>query len=165
MTQRVAQDDKFSDPRTTQIVVFRIVNEEFAIHIDKVREIIEMGPVIRMPKAAYFVEGVINLRNHIIPIIDLHKRFHLQKREDTPLTSVMIIDGEDGNKIGFIVDEVKEVVGIPQSNIGETPGLLSSGIDTAFLSGVGKIGDRLIVLLDIEKVIKVTNETVTKSST
>lgn len=157
MTRRSVPEADYADAHSTQIVVFRIVNEEFGIHIDKVREIIEMGPITRMPKAAYFVEGVINLRNHIIPIIDLHKRFNLAERENSPLTSIMIIEGEDGTKIGFIVDEVKEVVGIPLGKIGETPTILTSGIDTAFLSGVGKIDERLIIFLDIDKVVRVSS--------
>ena len=163
MGKRAVQETDYTDSHTTQIVVFRILDEEYGIQIDKVREIIELGKVTRMPKADYYIEGVINLRNHIIPIIDLHKRFKLGKRLTTPLTSVVIIDSYDSSKIGFIVDEVKEVVGLPLGKIDETPTLLSSNIDNAYLSGVGRINNRLIILLDIEKVLQFTNDTLEKS--
>ncbi len=153
------QEESYSEDHKTQIVVFGLEKEEYGIQISKVLEISEMVPIVRMPRAPYFVEGVINLRNHIVPIIDLHKRFHLTPREDTPATTIIIIMDEEANKIGFIVDDVKEVVGLSINEIDERPTLFNESIGSDFMAGIGKIGERLIILLDINNVLKMTSQT------
>lgn len=144
----------------TQLVVFGIESEEYGIQIEKVHEISDLVPIVRMPKAPYFVEGVVNLRNHIIPIVDLHKRFNLKERDDTQSTSIVIIEETEGNRVGFIVDEVKEVVALDTDQIDERPTLLNENIGSDFMAGVGKIEERLIILLDIDNILKMTSETI-----
>ncbi len=150
------QLDGYSDNQVAQIVVFGVEDEEYGIQISQVLEISDMIPIVRMPKAPYFVEGVVNLRNLIIPIVDLHKRFKLSDRVNTPLTSIIIIEENDGNKVGFIVDSVKEVINLPFDQIDEKPTLLNENIGSDFMAGVGKIGARLVILLDVESILRMT---------
>ncbi len=159
-TKEMPQIEIYSDSHKIRVVVFGIENEEYGIQIANVREISEMVRIVRMPKAPHFVEGVINLRNLIIPIIDLHKRFNLPPRVDTSFTSIIIIEESEGNRVGFIVDEVKEVVGLAFDQIDEKPTLLNENIGSDFMAGVGRIGERLIILLDIDNILKIISETI-----
>ncbi|OQY28356.1 MAG: hypothetical protein B6244_07570 [Candidatus Cloacimonetes bacterium 4572_55] len=156
--KELRQKQIYSDSHKTQIVVFCVQNEEYGIHINKVLEISELVSIVRMPRAPHFVEGVINLRNLIVPIIDLHKRFNLPPRENTPATSITIIDGNEGNRAGFIVDEVKEVISLSVDQIDEKPMLLNQSIGSDFIAGVGRLDQRLIILLDIDNILKVSSD-------
>ena len=135
-----------------QLVIFKLGEEEFGVDILKVSEIEKLDQgVTRVPKAPVFVEGVINLRGEIIPIIDLRKRFGLMAREIGYDSRVMIVE-VSGNRIGMMVDAVIEVIRIGTSSI-ETAPAITKGVDSYYLSGVAKIGDRLIILLDLEKAL------------
>ena len=135
-----------------QLVIFKLGEEEFGVDILKVSEIEKLDQgVTRVPKAPVFVEGVINLRGEIIPIIDLRKRFGLVAREIGYDSRVMIVE-VSGNRIGMMVDLVMEVIRIGTSSI-ETAPAITKGVDSYYLNGVAKIGDRLIILLDLEKAL------------
>ncbi len=135
-----------------QIVIFRLGGEEFGAGINQVKEIIEMTHITRMPKAPSFVEGVINLRGQVIGVIDLAKQFDLSVLERGEETRIVVVDVED-NTVGMIVDSVPEVLRISAKNIDPTPTLIESRIDTKYIEGVGKLEDRLFVLLNLNKVL------------
>jgi purine-binding chemotaxis protein CheW len=133
-----------------QLVSFNIGNEEFAVDILKVQEINRMADITRVPKSPPFVEGVINLRGKVIPIVDLRKRFNLEERKATKETRIIVVD-MDGKVVGLIVDSVSEVLRLPADTI-EPPPPIVAGIESEYIKGVGKLDDRLLILLDLNKI-------------
>jgi purine-binding chemotaxis protein CheW len=134
-----------------QLVSFVIEGEEFGIDILKVQEIIRPVPITRVPNAPAFVEGVINLRGRIVPVIDARKRFGLPARAMNEDSRIVVVE-LTGKTVGFIMDAVREVIRVERSVI-EPPPELAIGIDADYLSGVAKLEDRLLILLDVERVL------------
>lgn len=134
-----------------QLVSFKIGSEEFGVDILNVQEINKMVQITKVPNSPEFVEGVINLRGRVIPIIDLRTRLRLPKIEHNKDTRIIVVE-ISGRTIGFIVDSVQEVLRIP-INITEAPPEIVSGIDSEFIKSVGKLEDRLLILIDLEKVL------------
>lgn len=134
-----------------QLVSFTLGEEEFGVHVLKVREIIRMPEVTRVPNTPPYVEGVINLRGKVIPVMSMRKRFGLEEHEFDNRTRIMVMD-VDGELMGFIVDAVSEVIRISQEEIQPPPPVVSSGVDHECLSGVISQSERLLVLLDLEKI-------------
>ncbi len=133
-----------------QLVSFKIGSEEFGVDILKVQEINRMMQVTKVPNAPEFVDGVVNLRGRIIPVVDLRTRLQMSRKEHDKDTRIIVIE-LDGTVIGFIVDEVSEVLRIPR-NITEPPPPMVAGIDADYITAVGKLEDRLLILLDLEKI-------------
>lgn len=130
-----------------------LANEEYGLPILKVQEIIGMMPVTRVPKTPSFVRGVINLRGKVIPVIDLRLKFGIDSKEDTDTTCIIVVQvaSEDQTiTLGVIVDEVSEVLDITSSQIDDTPAL-GANVDTEFILGMGKVGDKVVMLLDLDK--------------
>lgn len=134
-----------------QLVSFNIDNEEFGIDILKVEEIIRVISITKIPNAPDFIEGVINLRGKVIPIIDLRTRLNRIRKEHDNNTRVIVVE-VSGITVGFIVDSVKEVLRIPK-NITEPPPSIVSGVNSEYITAIGKLEDRLLILLDLEKVL------------
>jgi purine-binding chemotaxis protein CheW len=145
------ETQKKQDAELMQLVTFSIGEEEFGVDILKVQEIIRMMEITKVPRAPDFVEGVINLRGKVIPIIDLRKRFGLSTRDHDKHTRIIVIEI---NKmiVGFVVDSVSEVLRIP-SNTVEPPPPVVSGLESEYISGVGKLEDRLLILLDLDRLL------------
>lgn len=142
---------KKQDAELMQLVTFSIGEEEFGVDILKVQEIIRMMEITKVPRAPEFVEGVINLRGKVIPIIDLRRRFGLSSRGHDKHTRIIVI--EINNMIvGFVVDSVSEVLRIPSSTV-EPPPPVVSGLESEYISGVGKLEDRLLILLDLDRLL------------
>jgi len=135
-----------------QVVIFSLGNEEFGARTEQIKEIIRMTDITRMPKAPSFIEGAINLRGKVIAVIDLAKQLDLPKSERGEETRIIVID-VDNNILGMIVDSASEVLRISEENIDPTPAFIENRIDTTFIEGVGKLNDRLFVLLNLNKVI------------
>ena len=133
-----------------QLVSFNLDQEEYGINVLKVREIIRMLIVTRVPNTPYYVEGVINLRGKVIPIISLRKKFNLPETEHDKRTRIMVME-VGGELMGFIVDEVSEVIRISEREIQPPPSVVTSSIDQDCMSGVINQADRLLVLLDLDK--------------
>jgi len=134
-----------------QLVTFRLGNEEFSVDILKVQEIIRLMELTRVPKAPAFIEGVINLRGKVIPVMDLRKRFSMPEAEDTSEARIIVVELES-TTVGFRVDGVSEVLRLHADTV-EPPPTMVSGVETEYIRGVGKLDDRLIILLDVEKVL------------
>lgn len=139
------------DSTLLQLVTFHIGEEEFGVEILKVQEIIRTMAITRVPKAPDFVEGVINLRGKVIPIIDLRKRFGMMAQEHDKHTRIIVIE-INGVIVGFVVDSVSEVLRIPANTV-EPPPAIISGIESEYISGVGKLADRLLILLDLDRLL------------
>ncbi len=134
-----------------QLVSFVIQSEEFGVDILKVQEIIRTVEITRVPKSPEFVEGVINLRGKIVPVIDLRKRFGMEQRQHDNETRIVVVELTD-KVVGFLVDKVKEVIRVEKSVI-EPPPELTTNINTNYITGVAKLPDRLLILLDLNKVL------------
>lgn len=139
-----------------QLVSFKTENEEFGVNVEEVQEIIRLPEITRVPQAPFFVEGVINLRGDILPVIDLRKRFDLEATKKTNATRIVVVN-VDGKTTGIIVDSVSEVLRLPQDSI-EPPPPIIAGIEAKYLRGIGKLdgGKRLIILLNLKKEILTT---------
>jgi purine-binding chemotaxis protein CheW len=144
MTKNIAVAEK-------QLVVFRLGEEAYAIDIGIVREIIHMQPITRIPGTAQAVEGVINLRGSVIPVMDLRKRFKLDSKDQSKETRIVVVNCKSQD-VGMIVDSVDEVLRIPVDAIGSASSLFSSE-HIEHLLGIVKLSNRLIILLDIEQVL------------
>lgn len=152
--EREDLEDVEIDEGTTNLVTFRLGSGEYAIDIMQAKEIIKMEKITLIPNAPYFVEGVINLRGNIIPIIDLKKRFNLEESEGDKNTGIIIAKIEDVD-MGIMIDSISKVVSMPNSDIQPPPSMLQ-GIGQRYIKGVGKMEDKLLVVLDLDKLF--TNE-------
>ncbi len=134
-----------------QLVSFKIANEEFGVDILNVQEINRMVKITQVPNSPYFVEGVINLRGRVIPVIDLRKKLGIPKKEYDKDTRIIVIELV-GKTTGFLVDSVSEVLRIPK-NITEAPPEIVAGINSKYITAVAKLEDRLLILLDLNQVL------------
>jgi purine-binding chemotaxis protein CheW len=140
-----------------QLVTFNLGSEEYAVDILKMQEINRMKEITRVPNSPGYVEGVINLRGKVIPVVSLRKKFSLEERENDVQSRIMIMDIQ-GITMGLIVDAVSEVLRVPASIVEPTPPM-TSNISTEFIRGIAKLEDRLIILLDMERLIGKPEET------
>ena len=133
-----------------QLVSFMLAEEEYGVEVLKVREIIRMPSITKMPNTLHYVEGIINLRGKVIPIISLRRKFDLPEAEYDKRTRIMVMEVV-GEMMGFIVDEVSEVIRISEKEIQPPPPVVASGIEQECMAGVINQADRLLVLLDLER--------------
>ncbi len=137
-------------------MTFKLSREEYGLEILKVREIIGLMDITKVPRTADFVRGVINLRGKVIPVMDLRLKFGMELAEATDQTVIIVVQLEKGEQeltIGVIVDEVLEVLDVQAGQIEPPPVFGGSSVDTDFILGVGKAEKRVIFLLDIDKVL------------
>lgn len=144
-------NQKKQDDQLLQLVTFSIGEEEFGVNILKVQEIIRTMEITKVPRAPDFVEGVINLRGKVIPIIDLRRRFGLAPRGHDKNTRIIVIE-INNIIVGFVVDAVSEVLRIPASTV-EPPPPVVAGVESDYVSGVGKLQDRLLIMLDLDRLL------------
>ncbi|MEI7742139.1 MAG: chemotaxis protein CheW [Chloroflexota bacterium] len=138
----------------TQIVVFALNDERYGLEISAVYEIIRYQPITAVPQAPVAVEGVINLRGRIIPIVDLRTRFGLAPSDASGSSRIVVCDA-GSRHVGLIVDAVSEVLMVPADAVEPTPEI-AVGIDTAYVRGVAKLDDQMIILLDLEQLFSNT---------
>jgi len=151
-TALVTKDVKQTEAaQILQLVTFTLAGEEYAVDILKVQEINRMKEITRVPNAPYYVEGVINLRGKVIPVVSLRKMFGLPEEEDRSQQKIMIMDIQ-GVTMGLIVDTVSEVLRISTSIV-EPPPAMTYSVSSEFISGIAKLEDRLIILLDMDRFI------------
>lgn len=138
--------------KVLQVVVFQLGDELYGADIAVVREVGPMQRVTRVPRTPRYIEGVTNLRGRVIPVIDLRRRLGLPVTPYTKQTRIAVAELE-GGQVGMIVDSVQEVLRIPADAVEPPTGLVSK-LDAESISGVAKVGDRLIVLLDLAHVLQ-----------
>jgi purine-binding chemotaxis protein CheW len=146
-------DLEVRDEITQQYIVVRIGSEEYGIGIDYIDNIIRMTNIYRVPTAQYYFRGVINLRGEVVPVMSIRKKMGLDNDENTDKSRIIILKAEENEKIGIIVDAVSEVVNLAQSQI-EPAGHEARTLKDTFINGIGKDGDRLISLFDINSIIE-----------
>jgi purine-binding chemotaxis protein CheW len=140
-----------------QLVVFKLDKEEYGVSILQVQEIKRMTDITRVPHTPDYIKGVINLRGSVLPVIDLKTRLNLPLSEYGDDTRIIIVKVEE-LCVGIIVDAVSEVMTIESNHI-EPAQSVVGGVSTAYLSGVGKLDDRLIILINVEALIGLSQET------
>ena len=140
-------------------LTFALAHEEYGLEILKVREIIGYMDITAVPQTPSYVKGVINLRGQVIPVIDLRAKFGMETAEKTEETCIIVVeikqDGQDFST-GIVVDHVQEVLDIEGENIEESP-QFGSNVNTDFILGMGKVGESVKILLDIDKVLSGTD--------
>ena len=144
-------DEKQIGEELIQLVGFFLGEEEFGVDIQKIQEINRMVDITRVPNTSECVMGVINLRGKVVPVISLRERFGLAEKECDTSTRIVVVEIE-GKIIGLLVDSVSEVLRIPASTI-EPPPPIVAGINAEFIEGVGKLDNRLLILLDLDKLL------------
>ena len=133
------------------MVVFDLSSEAYGVDIGAVREIIRLQDITKVPRTPEFVEGVINLRGKVIPVVDLRKRFGLPAVEESKENRIVVVD-IGAQDIGVVVDAVTEVLRIPTESV-EPPASVITTSDSEYLPGIAKLDSRLIILLDLEQVL------------
>jgi purine-binding chemotaxis protein CheW len=145
-------DDEDDLSKENKYLTFRISDEVYGIDISDITEIIEMQKITDVPDMPNFVKGVINLRGKVIPIMDLRLRFNMEEREYDDRTCVIIVNISEST-IGFIVDTVLEVVDISEENIDPPPQFKTASGYERYVSGIGKIGNDVKIILDADKIV------------
>ncbi len=140
-----------------QIVIFALAKEAYGVDISTVHEIIRMQTITKVPRAPDFVEGVINLRGKVIPVVDMRKRFGLTVSQQTNDSRIVVVDISN-HEVGMVVDAVTEVLRIPVASV-EPPSAVITTSDSTYLLGIAKLEDRLIILLDLEQVLSISEKT------
>ena len=145
------EDKGFAVDREMQVVAFKVGREDFGVDVKKVEGVISMVDITRMPRAPQFVEGIINLRGQIVAVVDLANRLGIESTERGAATRIVVVEAQDV-KVGLVV-ESPEVLNISQEDIEASPMLATSDVNASFIMGVVKLGDRLLILLDVDRVL------------
>lgn len=148
---RESQEHEQGSEEIVQLVGFVLGNEEYGVDIQKVQEINRILEITRVPRTPEFVMGVINLRGNVIPVINLRERFGLPLKDNDKDVRIIVVEVQT-KIIGIMVDAVSEVLRIPASTI-EPPPDIVTGVDTKYIQGVGKLQDRLLIMLDLDKIL------------
>ena len=160
--QSIRSAGEASSEELLQLVSFKIGEEEFGVDILKVQEINRMVEFTRVPNTAAHIDGVINLRGKVIPIVDLRARFGLPRKDHDKNTRIIVVE-LNGTVVGFVVDAVSEVLRIPKS-VTEPPPSMVAGVGAEYIDDVGKLDDRLLILLNLEEVFSVEEEASAKAA-
>lgn len=134
-----------------QLVKFHIADEVFGIEIKQIFKILKPQEIFKVPNTPPFIEGLINLRGKVLTVFNLRKRFNMPDKENDEDTKILIVNHDD-LLLGFTVDSVSEIVRVPDEDFADIPPELRS-FDKRFLSGVAKVGEKLILILNLEKVL------------
>ena len=151
-TVNLQSEEGFTHNDGIQVVAFRLGKEEYAVDILHVQEIVRLLSITRVPRSARHIEGVVNLRGNIVPIINLHKRFNIASAGEEEDKRIVVFQYDD-LKAGIIVDEVSEVLALNNNAIEETDKVYSS-MSSDFIKGIARVDDRLFLLLDLQKIIE-----------
>jgi purine-binding chemotaxis protein CheW len=139
---------------TVQYLTFKLADEIFAFDVAKVREILELTTITKVPQTPEFMRGVINLRGSVVPVIDLKLNFSMQRTEQTINTCIIVVEVNlhgEAIVLGVLADSVQEVVEM-EPNLIEPAPKLGTRLNTEFIKGMGKVGDNFVMILDIDKV-------------
>lgn len=141
---------------SNQFVVFKLEEEDFGVEIINVREIIKPQQILKVPNTPKYIEGIINLRGRVHPVFNLRKKFHINEKEFDERTKIIIVSVNEIS-VGFIVDDVSEILRIEEQNM-EVPPSIIVGHHRKYIRTVGKIGDRMIIILDLNLLLSEEEE-------
>ncbi|PKL16141.1 MAG: chemotaxis protein CheW [Spirochaetae bacterium HGW-Spirochaetae-5] len=150
------------DNEVIQLVSFMLDDVEYGVDILSVHEILRYPEMTRLPNTPRFIKGVINLRGNVLPVVDVRLRFGFPKGNITDLTRIIVVE-TGGKQVGLLVDNVYQVVRIPVANV-DPPSELITGVSEEFIAGIGRLKDRLIVLLNMSHIIFLEEKEMSKES-
>ncbi|MEN6388772.1 MAG: chemotaxis protein CheW, partial [Syntrophomonas sp.] len=136
-----------------QMVVFSLASEQYGIRINQVQEINRLSKITKVPRAPHYVEGVVNLRGEVIPVIDLRKRFELESNEHNQFTRIIVSDIHN-KKVGIIVDAVLEVLRVGKTRIESPPDICETQGSERFLDGIANLQERMIMMINLENLLQ-----------
>jgi purine-binding chemotaxis protein CheW len=145
------EEELLTDGNIIQLVSFMLDDVEYGVDILAVHEILRLPEITRLPNTPKFIKGVINLRGNVIPVVDVRLRFGFLTAEVTDLTRIIVIETDD-KQVGLLVDNVYQVVRIPETNV-DPPSELIEGVSEIFIKGIGRLKDRLIVILNMSNIL------------
>jgi len=148
-------NNRFSIDETDeeQMVVFSLASEQYGIRITQVQEINRLSKITKVPRAPRYVEGVVNLRGEVIPVIDLRKRFELESKEYNQFTRIIVSDIHN-KKVGMIVDAVLEVLRVGKNRIENPPDICEAQGADRFLEGIANLQERMIMMINLENLLQ-----------
>ena len=141
---------------STQFVIFKVEDEDFGVEITNVREIIKPQQILKVPNTPKYIEGIINLRGKVHPVFNLRKKFHFEQKEFDERTKIVIVSVSNIS-VGFIVDDVSEILRVEEQNMEEPPAVIT-GAHRKFIKKVGKVGDRMVIILDLDLMLSEQEE-------
>jgi purine-binding chemotaxis protein CheW len=150
-SEKTRQHHEQEVEREGKFLTFFLAEEEYGLEILKVQEIIGLMPITRVPRTPRYVKGVVNLRGKVIPVVDLRLKFGMEEVETTELTCIIVVQTREV-LFGVLVDRVSEVVDLATADVEETPDF-GVDVDTGYIMGMGNAGDRVTILLDIDRVL------------
>lgn len=140
-----------------QYVVFRLAAEEYAFDIASVKEIRDLEQVAKVHRSPAYIEGVMNLRGKLVTVVDLRKRLNIEAKTPDDLSKIVVVEAPDA-PVGFLVDEVMEVVRVADSSIEAAPSYVADGLEAEYVSGIAKMDDRLITIVDPVKILELSTD-------
>lgn len=144
-------------PEGSQYVVFKLGREEYAFDITAVKEIRDLEQVAKVHRSPSYIEGVMNLRGKLVTVVDLRKRLSLEAKAHDDLSKIVVVEAPDA-PVGFLVDEVTEVVRVGMESIESAPAYVASGLEAEYVKGIAKMGDRLITIIDPVKILELSTD-------
>ena len=157
ITKSADQNRRYKEQvNVAQYLSFTLDNEEYGVDILRVQEIRSWEPVSRIPNVPHYEKGVVNLRGSIVPIIDLREKLGIKFTEYTPLTVVVVLQTNDNNKtrtMGVVVDSVSDVINLDKTKIQDAPDF-GAKVSNEFINGLVSVNDRMVILLDVDKLLK-----------
>jgi purine-binding chemotaxis protein CheW len=144
-------------PEGSQYVVFRLGREEYAFDITSVKEIRDLEQVAKVHRSPSYIEGVMNLRGKLVTVVDLRKRLSIEARAHDDLSKIVVVEAPDA-PVGFLVDEVTEVVRVGKGDIESAPAYVASGMEAEYVKGIAKMGERLITIIDPVKILELSTD-------
>jgi purine-binding chemotaxis protein CheW len=152
--EKKIKDGAVGSGRTLQIVAFKLGNEEYGLHIDQIKEVVITPAITRMPQTPSYVKGVANIRGNVIAIFDLEDRFNLTRTIETRGSKYTLVVESEDVKMGLLVSDVPNTVSVNTADLDESVGIINdASAETNYIKGIIKTGERLIILIDIFKVI------------
>ena len=142
-----------------QYIAFKLGGEEYAFEISSVREIFPTQSITKVHRSPSYIEGVMNLRGRLVTVVDLRKRFKLEARTPDENSRIIVVDASDA-PVGFLVDEVTEVAKFTDESVEEVPAYVADSIESEYVAGIAKAGERLITVIDPLKVLELSSDEV-----
>ncbi len=142
-------------PEGSQYVVFRLGKEEYAFDITAVKEIRDLEQVAKVHRSPSYIEGVMNLRGKLVTVVDLRRRLSIESKSPDELSKIVVVEAPDA-PVGFLVDEVTEVIRVGKGDIESAPTYVASGLEAEYVKGIAKMGDRLITVIDPVKILELS---------
>lgn len=140
-----------------QYVVFRLGKEEYAFDITAVKEIRDLDQVAKVHRSPSYIEGVMNLRGKLVTVVDLRKRLNIEAKTHDGLSKIVVIEAPDA-PVGFLVDEVTEVIRVARNDIESAPTYVADGLEAEYVKGIAKMGERLITIVDPVKILELSTD-------